>query len=225
MKDGKTPAALPATQTSNATPFTIMIPPPNVTGSLHMGHALTFTIQDTLIRWRRMQGRDALWQPGTDHAGIATQMVVERLLAEEGKDRRDLGRDAFVERVWQWKAESGGTITRQLRRLGASLDWPRERFTMDDGLSAAVKETFVTLYRRRPDLPRPPAGELGSEAADGDLGSGSGEPRDQRIALVSALPDRGRSPANPSSSPPRDPRRCSVTLPWRCIPITRCTAR
>ena len=110
---------------SNATPFTIMIPPPNVTGSLHMGHALTFTIQDTLIRWRRMQGRDALWQPGTDHAGIATQMVVERLLAEEGKDRRDLGRDAFVERVWQWKARSGGTITRQLRRLGASLDWRR----------------------------------------------------------------------------------------------------
>ena len=129
---------------SNAAPFTIMIPPPNVTGSLHMGHALTFTVQDVLIRWRRMQGRDALWQPGTDHAGIATQMVVERLLAAEGKDRRQMGREAFVERVWQWKAESGGTITRQLRRLGASLDWPRERFTMDDGLSAAVKETFVT---------------------------------------------------------------------------------
>ncbi|MBS0644259.1 MAG: valine--tRNA ligase [Acetobacteraceae bacterium] len=134
--------------TSNAQPYTIMIPPPNVTGSLHMGHALTFTIQDTLIRWRRMQGRDALWQPGTDHAGIATQMVVERLLATEGKDRRELGRDGFLERVWQWKAESGGTITRQLRRLGASLDWPRERFTMDDGLSAAVKEVFVTLYRQ-----------------------------------------------------------------------------
>ena len=131
---------------SNATPFTIMIPPPNVTGSLHMGHALTFTIQDTLVRWRRMQGRDALWQPGTDHAGIATQMVVERLLAAEGKDRRAMGRDAFLDRVWQWKAESGGTITQQLRRLGASLDWPRERFTMDDGLSAAVKETFVKLY-------------------------------------------------------------------------------
>jgi valyl-tRNA synthetase len=131
---------------SNATPFTIMIPPPNVTGSLHMGHALTFTIQDTLVRWRRMQGRDALWQPGTDHAGIATQMVVERLLAAEGKDRRAMGREAFLDRVWQWKAESGGTITTQLRRLGASLDWPRERFTMDDGLSAAVKETFVTLY-------------------------------------------------------------------------------
>ncbi len=133
---------------SNAQPFTIMIPPPNVTGSLHMGHALTFTVQDVLVRWRRMQGRDALWQPGTDHAGIATQMVVERLLASEGKDRRQMGRAAFLERVWQWKAESGGTITTQLRRLGASLDWPRERFTMDDGLSAAVKETFVTLHRQ-----------------------------------------------------------------------------
>ncbi|RAI60291.1 valine--tRNA ligase [Roseicella frigidaeris] len=135
--------------TSSAAPFTIMIPPPNVTGSLHMGHALTFTIQDALIRWRRMQGRDALWQPGTDHAGIATQMVVERLLAAEGnQDRRGLGREGFVERVWQWKAESGGTITRQLRRLGASLDWPRERFTMDAGLSAAVREVFVTLHRQ-----------------------------------------------------------------------------
>src|SRR3984957_15240102 len=139
--------AFAADPDSNATPYTIMIPPPNVTGSLHMGHALTFTVQDTLIRWRRMQGRDVLWQPGTDHAGIATQMVVERLLAEQGVDRRALGREGFVERVWQWKAESGGTITRQLRRLGASLDWPRERFTMDDGLSAAVRQVFVTLYR------------------------------------------------------------------------------
>ncbi len=132
---------------SNAAPYTIMIPPPNVTGSLHMGHALTFTVQDTLIRWHRMKGRDVLWQPGTDHAGIATQMVVERLLAEQGIDRRELGRDKFIERVWQWKAESGGTITRQLRRLGASLDWPRERFTMDDGLSRAVRKVFVDLYR------------------------------------------------------------------------------
>ncbi len=133
---------------SNAAPFTIMIPPPNVTGSLHIGHALTMTVQDTLIRWRRMQGRDALWQPGTDHAGIATQMVVERLLAAEGIERKALGRDKFLERVWQWKAESGGTITRQLRRLGASLDWPRERFTMDDGLSDAVREVFVTLHSK-----------------------------------------------------------------------------
>ncbi|WP_149537664.1 valine--tRNA ligase [Siccirubricoccus phaeus] len=141
--------AFAADPNSAAQPFTIMIPPPNVTGSLHMGHALTFTIQDTLIRWRRMQGRDALWQPGTDHAGIATQMVVERLLAAEGnQDRRSMGREAFLERVWQWKAESGGTITKQLRRLGASLDWPRERFTMDEGLSAAVREVFVTLHKQ-----------------------------------------------------------------------------
>lgn len=124
-----------------------MIPPPNVTGSLHMGHALTFTLQDVLVRWRRMQGRDVLWQPGTDHAGIATQMVVERLLAEEQNSREKLGRERFVERVWAWKAESGGAITQQLRRLGASLDWPRERFTLDEGLSAAVRQVFVTLYR------------------------------------------------------------------------------
>ncbi|MCW5774127.1 MAG: valine--tRNA ligase [Rhodospirillaceae bacterium] len=132
---------------SNAVPFTIMIPPPNVTGSLHVGHALTFTIQDTLVRWRRMQGRDALWQPGTDHAGIATQMVVERLLADEGTSRQALGREKFIDRVWQWKGESGGTITRQLRRMGASVDWSRERFTMDEGLSAAVLKVFVELYR------------------------------------------------------------------------------
>ena len=133
---------------SQAAPFTIMIPPPNVTGSLHIGHALTFTIQDTLIRWRRMQGRDALWQPGTDHAGIATQMVVERLLAGQGVQRREIGREKFLEHVWEWKAQSGGSITRQLRRLGASLDWPRERFTMDEGLSQAVREVFVTLHEQ-----------------------------------------------------------------------------
>ena len=138
--------AFHAAPASPAAPFTVMIPPPNVTGSLHMGHALTMTLQDTLIRWRRMQGRDALWQPGTDHAGIATQMVVERLLAGEGQTRQQMGRAAFLERVWQWKAESGGAITQQLRRLGASLDWPRERFTMDEGLSAAVREVFVTLH-------------------------------------------------------------------------------
>ena len=140
--------AFHADPAASATPFTIMIPPPNVTGSLHMGHALTMTLQDTLTRWRRMQGRDALWMPGTDHAGIATQMVVERLLPQEGNQtRQQMGRDAFLERVWRWKAESGGAITRQLRRLGASLDWPRERFTMDDGLSRAVREVFVTLHR------------------------------------------------------------------------------
>jgi valyl-tRNA synthetase len=130
----------------NAAPFTIMIPPPNVTGSLHVGHALTMTLQDILIRTRRMQGRDTLWQPGTDHAGIATQMVVERLLDAEKTSRKEIGRDAFLDRVWEWKAESGGTISQQLRRLGASPDWARERFTMDEGLSKAVREVFVRLY-------------------------------------------------------------------------------
>ena len=139
--------AFAARPEGEARPFTIVVPPPNVTGILHIGHALTFTLQDTLIRWRRMQGRDALWQPGTDHAGIATQMVVERKLAEEGTSREKLGREAFVARVWQWQEESGGTISRQLRRLGASLDWPRERFTMDAGLSEAVRRVFITLYR------------------------------------------------------------------------------
>ena len=133
--------------TSEKTPYTIMMPPPNVTGSLHMGHALTFTLQDLLIRFNRMQGRDVLWQPGQDHAGIATQMVVERQLAEKGIDRRDMGRDAFIERMWEWKAESGGTIQRQMRRLGASPDWERNRFTLDDGLSRAVIKIFVQMHR------------------------------------------------------------------------------
>lgn len=128
--------------------FCIMIPPPNVTGSLHMGHAFQQTIMDTMTRYQRMQGKNTLWQAGTDHAGIATQMVVERkIAAEENKTRHDYGRDAFIEKIWQWKAESGGTITRQMRRLGNSVDWERERFTMDDGLSNAVKEVFVRLYK------------------------------------------------------------------------------
>ncbi|TMJ58584.1 MAG: valine--tRNA ligase, partial [Alphaproteobacteria bacterium] len=132
---------------SSKRPYTIMMPPPNVTGSLHMGHALTFTLQDILIRFERMRGRDALWQPGTDHAGIATEIVVSNQLAEQQINKHDLGRERFIENVWEWKAESGGTITTQLRRLGASADWPRERFTMDEGLSAAVRRVFVTLYR------------------------------------------------------------------------------
>ncbi|MEH2920647.1 valine--tRNA ligase [Samsonia erythrinae] len=128
--------------------FSIMIPPPNVTGSLHMGHAFQQTIMDTLIRYQRMQGKNTLWQAGTDHAGIATQMVVERkIAAEEGKTRHDYGRDAFIDKIWQWKGESGGNITNQMRRLGNSVDWERERFTMDEGLSNAVKEVFVRLYK------------------------------------------------------------------------------
>jgi len=132
----------------DARPFTIVIPPPNVTGSLHMGHALNNTLQDILCRFERMRGRDVLWQPGTDHAGIATQMVVERQLMERQQpSRRDLGREKFLERVWQWKAESGGIIINQLKRLGASCDWSRERFTMDEGLSRAVVKVFVELHR------------------------------------------------------------------------------
>ncbi|MCC3718719.1 valine--tRNA ligase [Rouxiella badensis] len=128
--------------------FCIMIPPPNVTGSLHMGHAFQQTIMDAMIRYQRMQGKNTLWQAGTDHAGIATQMVVERkIAAEEGKTRKDYGREAFIDKIWEWKSESGGTITRQMRRLGDSVDWERERFTMDEGLSNAVREVFVRLYK------------------------------------------------------------------------------
>ena len=127
-------------------PYCIMIPPPNVTGTLHMGHGFGDTIQDALTRYHRMMGHRALWQPGMDHAGIATQMVVERLLNAEGKSKRDLGRDKFIERVWQWKEESGGIIARQTRRLGASVDWSRDRFTMDEGCSEAVKKVFIDLY-------------------------------------------------------------------------------
>ncbi|KIP95320.1 valine--tRNA ligase [Pseudomonas fluorescens] len=126
--------------------YTIMIPPPNVTGSLHMGHGFNNAIMDALIRFRRMQGRDTLWQPGTDHAGIATQMLVERQLEAQGQNRHDLGREKFLEKVWEWKDQSGGNISRQIRRLGSSVDWSRERFTMDDGLSEAVKEAFVRLH-------------------------------------------------------------------------------
>jgi valyl-tRNA synthetase len=133
---------------AQAEPYSIVIPPPNVTGSLHMGHALNNTLQDILCRFERMGGKDVLWQPGTDHAGIATQMVVERQLMErQEKGRREIGREAFLKRVWEWKAESGGTIVNQLKRLGASCDWSRERFTMDEGLSRAVIKVFVELYR------------------------------------------------------------------------------
>ncbi len=135
-----------ADETSTASPYSIVIPPPNVTGSLHMGHALNNTLQDILIRWHRMQGDNTLWMPGTDHAGIATQNVVERQLAQEGLSRDQIGREAFIQRVWRWREASGGTIIRQLKTLGASCDWRRERFTMDPGLSEAVKEVFCQLY-------------------------------------------------------------------------------
>ena len=130
----------------NGTPFSIAIPPPNVTGTLHMGHAFQHSLVDALIRYRRMQGRNTLWQMGTDHAGIATQMIVTEQLAAQGIKPSDIGRDAFIDKAWEWKETSGGTITRQLRRLGASLHWDTERFTLDEGLSRAVLEVFVRLH-------------------------------------------------------------------------------
>ena len=135
-----------ADATSGKEPFTIVIPPPNVTGNLHLGHALDNTLIDTLIRYKRMAGFEALYLPGMDHAGISTQVVVERQLREQGVSRHDLGREKFLDQVWEWKAESGGMILEQLSRLGVSADWTRERFTMDEGLSRAVRHQFVKLY-------------------------------------------------------------------------------
>src|SRR5712671_6062008 len=139
--------AFKAGKRPGADSFSIVIPPPNVTGNLHLGHALNNTLQDALARFERMRGKNVLWQPGTDHAGIATQLVVERELAKRQLNRKRMGREAFLAEVWKWKEESGGNIVRQLRRLGASCDWSRERFTMDDGLSRAVLKVFVELYR------------------------------------------------------------------------------
>ena len=135
-----------ADEHSEKEPYTIVIPPPNVTCT-PLGHAIFVTLQDLLIRWKRMQGYETLWLPGTDHAGIATQVVVERLLKQEGTNRHELGREKFLERIWQWKEESGGKIINQLKRMGASCDWERERFTMDEGLSHAVRTIFVKMYR------------------------------------------------------------------------------
>jgi len=129
-------------------PYCIVIPPPNITGILHMGHALNNTIQDILIRWRRLQGHEALWMPGTDHAGIATQNVVERKLSDKGIKRHDLGRERFLEEVWKWRDEYGSAIIKQLKKLGCSCDWARTRFTMDEGLSDAVLEVFIKLYEK-----------------------------------------------------------------------------
>lgn len=133
---------------TKANPYCIVIPPPNVTGVLHLGHALDNTLQDILIRWRRKQGYNTLWMPGTDHAGIATQAKVEESLAKEGISKHDIGREKFLDRVWDWKEKYGGTIIRQLKRLGASCDWGRERFTMDEGCSEAVREVFIRLYEK-----------------------------------------------------------------------------
>ena len=172
----------------------MVIPPPNVTGSLHMGHALNHTLPDIIARWKRMQGYDVLWLPGTDHAGIATQNVVEKQLAQEGKTRHDLGREAFEARVWEWVRKSHGTITGQMRKLGESVDWSRERFTLDEQLSRAVRRVFVTLYNEGLDLPRHLHRELVPALPHGAVGPRGRAQGHDGQAVVRALPGGRRRP-------------------------------
>ncbi len=155
-------------------PFVISIPPPNVTGELHLGHAMFVSMEDLMIRYHRMKGIPTLWVPGTDHAGIATQLQVEKALAKEGLSREQIGREEFLKRTWAWKEKYGGIITRQIRRLGASCDWDRERFTLDEGLSQRRARGLRTPVRKRPDLPRPAHDQLVARAAHGRLRPGSG---------------------------------------------------
>ncbi len=169
-----------------------MLPPPNVTGSLHMGHALSYTLQDILIRFERMRGRDALWQPGTDHAGIATEIVVSNQLAARQIGKHDLGREKFIERVWEWKAESGGTITRQLRRLGASARLASRALHDGRGAVGGSAPGVRDAVPRGADLSRQAPRELGPGDAHGHLGPGSRQPRDARLAVAYPLSGRGR---------------------------------
>ncbi len=202
--------------------FSIVIPPPNVTGRLHIGHALVNTLQDIVVRWKRMSGFNTLWLPGTDHAGIATQMVVDRELAKEGISRFDLGREKFVERIWEWKEQHAGLIKDQLTRLGSSADWKRERFTLDPGLSRAVRHVFVSLYEEGLIYRGSGDGELVPLLPHGDLRHRSRVSRAQREALGDRVSGRRlRSPA--SKSPPHVPRRCSETRLSPCIPTTNAT--
>jgi hypothetical protein len=204
----------------NGKPYCIVIPPPNVTGSLHMGHAFQHTLMDALIRYHRMKGDRALWQMGTDHAGIATQMLVERQLNAEGRSRHEIGRDAFVDRVWQWKAQSGDTISRQLRRMGSSLDWSRDRFTMDEGFSRAVLEVFVRLYdegliyRGQRLVNWDPA--LGTAISDLEVENGE----EQGSLWHFRYPLRTAPPRQTAEtiwwSPPRVRKPCSATPRWPC---------
>ena len=199
----------------------IQLPPPNVTGTLHMGHAFQQTLMDVLIRYHRMRGDNTLWQVGTDHAGIATQIVVENQLKAEGKSRLELGREKFVERVWAWKEESGSTITRQMRRMGSSADWTRERFTMDEGLSAAVRKTFIRLhedgliYRGKRLVNWDP--KLGTAVSDLEVENEEeqGKIWEIRYPLADAGDKANEGNGGSSSWPRHDPRRCWETLRWR----------
>ena len=193
----------------NGTPYTILLPPPNVTGTLHMGHAFQHTLMDALIRYQRMHGRDTLWQMGTDHAGIATEMVVGRNIARDNLTRDGLGREKFIEKVWEWKQESGDTIARQMRRMGASGDWSREVFTMDAMPSHGGGRSVRAVVRRAADLPWPAARELGSGAEDGDLGPRSRQRGRRRVHVVDPVPAqrRHRLPHRRDHAPGDDARR------------------
>ena len=204
-----------------------MIPPPNVTGSLHMGHAFQHTIMDTLIRYRRMKGDETLWQMGTDHAGISTQMLVERQLNAQGITKAELGRDAFIDKVWEWKAASGGRISEQIRRMGSSLAWSRERFTMDEGFSNAVREVFVRLYdegliyRGRRLVNWDP--ELKTAISDLEVETTKNKAASGTFAIRCAMA-RARPPDSTTwSSRRRGPRRCSATRRSPFIPTTNAT--
>lgn len=199
--------------------FSIVIPPPNVTGQLHMGHALNNTLQDILCRYKRLMGFEVLWVPGTDHAGIATQNVVERQISQEGLTRHGLGREAFLRQVWEWRSKFGGIIINQLKRLGASCDWSRERFTMDEGLSRAVRQVFVSLYnegliyrgRRMINwCPRCMTALANIEVEGEDLES--------FLYYIRYLFANGKGGLVVATT---RRKRCSVTRPWRSIPKTR----
>ena len=200
-----------------------MMPPPNVTAVLHMGHGLNNTVQDVLVRFERMRGRAALWLPGTDHAGIATQNVVERLLAKEGHTRFDLGREAFVERVWALRRETGAAILEQLQAIGSSADWSRTYFTLDEDLSPRRARGVRPAVREGAGLPRPLHHQLVPPLPHRALQRGGGEGGGGREDLAPPL-SAGRRRAATSPSPPPGPRRCWATPPWRCIPTTSATA-
>ena len=194
----------PESAPAAAEPYVISMPPPNVTGSLHIGHALFTALEDLMIRYERMRGKAALWLPGTDHAGIATQLQVEKALRDEGASRDEIGYEEFLHRTWRWKEEQGGTIIRQLRRLGASCDWDRERFTLDDGLSEAVRQAFITLWEQGLIYrgPRLVNWSPGLRTAVSDLEVESGRRRGH--ALLFPLSGRRRRASASRHHPPRD---------------------
>ena len=209
---------------SDKPPYSIVLPPPNVTGSLHMGHALDHTLMDALTRRKRMQGYEVLWLPGMDHAGIATQSVVEKQLAVDGKTKEDFGRELFIDKVWDWKHDSGGTIGAQMRRLGDGVDWSRDRFTMDDGLSRAVRTIFKRLYDAGLIYQAERLVNWSPVLGDRHLGPRGLLLPTSRASWCRSGTDRSTIPNRTSWWPPPGWRRCSATPRSRCIPTTSATA-